>query len=215
MLPQQETSTRRQLLMLLKTQGDCCISELSLALGITEMAVRRHIHTLERDRLIQSVLVKQAMGRPLYRYSLTEESDDLFPKKYPQLALDLLSELEEQPGGVEVIDRIFEGRRDKLEKRYNDRMKDRPLNERVDELSSIQNLGGYMTEWEHNEGEESYILYEYNCPIAQVAKQYRQACQCEKQLFEQLLDAKVERIECLADGETRCTYVIQSKAVNG
>ncbi len=209
MLPQQEVSTKRQLLQLLKTQGNCCISELSTALGITEMAVRRHIHTLERDNLIRSVLVRQAMGRPLYRYSLTEQADDLFPKNYPQLTLDLLSELEEQSGGPDVIDRMFQGRRDKLEARYRERMSDRPLPERVSELSSIQNAAGYMTEWEPAEEDGTFRLYEYNCPIAQVANRYRQACHCEQQLFGQLLGATVERTECMADGGARCTYAIR------
>jgi predicted ArsR family transcriptional regulator len=214
MLPQQENSTRHQLLHLLKTEGNCCISELSKALGITEMAVRRHIQSLERDSLIRSYIVRQAMGRPLYRYSLTEQADDLFPKNYPQLTLDLLTELEEQSGGSEVIDRMFQGRRTKLEARYLDQMTGRPLADRVSELSSIQNSAGYMTEWEPGEEDGAYRLYEYNCPIAQVAKRYRQACHCEKQLFEQLLDAKVERTECLADGGARCTYVIQSNKAN-
>jgi predicted ArsR family transcriptional regulator len=211
MLLQQGLSTRRQLLQLLKTQGNCCISDLSKALDITEMAVRRHIHSLERDNLIRSVLVRQPMGRPLYRYSLTEQADDLFPKNYPQLTLDLLSELEEQTDGIEVIDRIFLGRQLKLEARYQERMAERSLADRVSELSVIQTTAGYMTEWEPAEAEGAYQLYEYNCPIAQVANRYRQACHCEKQLFEQLLDATVERTECLADGYMRCTYVIQPK----
>ncbi|MCD9023187.1 helix-turn-helix transcriptional regulator [Cohnella silvisoli] len=214
MLPQQEISTRRQLLQLLKTQGNCCISDLSKELGITEMAVRRHIHSLERDNLIRSVLVRQAMGRPLYRYSLTEQADDLFPKNYPQLTLDLLSELEEQTGGSEVIDRMFQGRKDKLESRYRERMLDRPLADKVSELSSIQNSGGYMTEWMEAEEDGTFVLYEYNCPIAQVANRYRQACHCEQQLFEQLLGASVERTECLADGGARCTYAIRPVKAN-
>lgn len=213
MLPIQEVSTRRQLLQLLKTQGNSCISDLSKALGITEMAVRRHIQSLERDNLVGSVLVRQAMGRPMYRYSLTEQADDLFPKNYPQLMLDLLGELQEQDGGDQLIDRMFQGRRDKLEARFKDRMQDLPLAERVSELSAIQNAGGYMTEWEADgDAEEgSFLLYEYNCPIAQVANRYRQACHCEKQLFEQLLDADVKRTECLADGGVRCSYAIRPR----
>jgi predicted ArsR family transcriptional regulator len=211
MLPRQEISTRHQLLHLLKTQGNRCISDLSKALSITEMAVRRHIHTLERDDLVRSVLVRQSMGRPLYRYSLTEQANDFFPKNYPQLTLDLLTELEEQTDGTDVIDRLFQGRRDKLEARYRENMLDKPLADKVSELSSIQNTAGYMTDWNSSEEEGVFHLYEYNCPIAQVAKRYRQACHCEQQLFEQLLGANVERTECLADGATRCTYAISSK----
>jgi predicted ArsR family transcriptional regulator len=208
MLPQEELSTRSQLLQMLKTQGNCSISDMAKAMGITEMAVRRHIQTLEGEGLIRATLVRQAMGRPSYRYALTEQSDDLFPKNYPQLTLDLLSELEELPDGSQVIDRLFEGRRDKLENRFLERMIDRSLEERVAELSAIQNAGGYMTEWVSGEETGVYMLYEYNCPVAKVANRYRQACHCERQLFERLLDASVERTECLADGGTRCTYAI-------
>ncbi|WP_211246697.1 helix-turn-helix transcriptional regulator [Cohnella pontilimi] len=209
MMPQEELSTRSQLLHMLKVQGYCSVSDMAKAMGITEMAVRRHIQTLEREGLLRSTLVRQAMGRPSYRYALTELADDLFPKNYLQLTLDLLNELEDQPGGDQMIDRMFEGRRDKLETRFLERMKNRTLEDRVAELSAIQNAGGYMTEWESGEEAGVYKLYEYNCPVAQVANRYRQACQCERQLFERLLNADVERTECLADGGSRCAYAIR------
>jgi len=217
MLPQEERSTRSQLIQMLKTEGSCSTGDMARAMGITEMAIRRHIQAMERDGLIQSSLVRQPMGRPCYRYSLTEQADNLFPKKYSQLTLDLFEELEQEPGGARLIDRMFEGRRDKLESRFRDRMDDRTLEERVAALSEIQNDGGYMTHWEADRDQpEAYQLHEYNCPIAQVANQYRQACQCELQLFERLLGAEVERTECLADGGKRCTYAIRgSKAAPG
>lgn len=212
MQPQAERSTRSQLLQMLKTQGSCSTSDMAKAMGITEMAIRRHIQTMEKDGLIRTFLVKQAMGRPAYRYSLTKEADDLFPKNYPQLTLELLGELEEQPEGAEIIGRMFEGRRDKLESRYRDRMKNRSLSERVAALAEIQNAGGYMAEWTADRKEPgTYVLYEYNCPVAKVANRYRQACQCERQLFERLLDADVERTECLADGDRRCTYLVRRR----
>lgn len=210
-LPLEEGSTRSQLLHLLRTQGDCSILELSKALGMTEMGVRRHIHSLEREGLARSSAVRQAMGRPSYRYSLTEQADDLFPKKYPHLALELLAELEELPGGEEMVGQLFSGRRGKLEARYRERMAGKSLEERVSELASIQNAGGYMADWERDE-DDGYRLHERNCPIAQVANRYRQACHCEQALFSELLDAEVERTECLADGGVRCTYAIRRKA---
>lgn len=211
-LPKEEGSTRSRLLHLLRTGGSCTVSELSDALAITEMAVRKHLQAMEQEELVSSTAVRQAMGRPMYRYALTALADDLFPKNYPQLTLDLLAELEEQAGGTAVIDRMFQGRRDKLAARYDERMREKPLEERVRELTLIQNCGGYMAAWERAEGEEAYALHEYNCPIAQIAGQYRQACHCEQQLFARLLDADVERTECLADGGGRCTYAIKPRA---
>lgn len=210
MMPQVEGTTRSQLLHLLRTNGDCSIVELSEALGITEMGVRRHIHSLERDGYIRSVIVRQAMGRPSYRYSLTELADDLFPKNYPHLTLDLLAELEELPGGETMVNKLFSGRRGKLEARYRERMANKSLEERVAELASIQNASGYMADWEKDEN-GGYKLHERNCPISQVANRYRQACHCEQELFGVLLGADVERTECLADNGLRCTYAIRQK----
>jgi len=208
-MPQaEEGTTRRQLMHLLRTQGGSSIAELAKPLGITEMAVRRHIHTMEKDGLVTSTLLRQAMGRPSYRYKLTERADELFPKNYPHLTLELLGELEEQASGDSVIAQLFQGRKRKLEVKYRERMESKELGEKVAELAGIQNAGGYMAEWETAE-DGSYRLHEYNCPIAQVANRYREACHCEKQLFGDLLGADVERTECLADGGSRCTYSIR------
>jgi len=207
-LQEEGTTTRRQLIELLRTSGGCGIAELSGALGLTEMGVRRHLHRLERDGLVRSTSVRQAMGRPSFRYRLTETADDLFPKNYPYLTLELLGELEEL-SGTETVDRLFEGRRAKLEAKYRERMRGKALQERVAELTAIQNTGGYMASWEANPA-GGYVLYEHNCPIAQVANRYRQACRCEKALFGELLDADVERTECFADGGNRCTYAIRT-----
>lgn len=210
MSPKEEGTTRSQLLHLLRTRGECGVAELAQALGITEMGVRRHIHSLEQDGFVRSVRYKQPMGRPSYRYELTDAADELFPKNYPHLTLELLGELEEQPGGAEMIGRLFAGRRGKLEARYRDRMAQKTLEERVAELTAIQNAGGYMADWER-EPDGSYLLHERNCPIAQVASRYRQACHCEQTLFGELLGADVERTECLADNGRRCTYAIRER----
>ncbi|RUS48676.1 metalloregulator ArsR/SmtB family transcription factor [Cohnella sp. AR92] len=208
-MPQaEEGTTRSQLVQMLRTRGSSSIAELARPLGITEMAVRRHIHSLEKDGLVSSSLLKQAMGRPSYRYRLTERADELFPKNYPHLTLELLGELEEVSGEA-IIGQLFEGRKRKLEAKYKDRMENKGLEEKVAELAGIQNAGGYMAEWEAA-GDGSYRLHEYNCPIAQVANRYREACRCEKRLFGDLLDADVERTECLADGGMRCTYLIRA-----
>ncbi|CAI6014748.1 helix-turn-helix transcriptional regulator [Cohnella sp. JJ-181] len=210
MLPHDEgRTTRQQLLQTLRTGGGGSIASLSQALSITEMGVRRHVQALEREGLVAAEVVKQAMGRPMAVYRLTQRADDLFPKNYPQLALDLLGELDGDPEGEAMIGRLFAGRRDKLVARHMAAMAGATLEERVAELSEIQQAGGYMSHWERDGTGDGYTLYEYNCPIAQVAGKYRQACSCEQQLFETLLGAEVNRTECIADGGAKCTYAIR------
>ncbi|MBP1963539.1 helix-turn-helix transcriptional regulator [Paenibacillus aceris] len=204
-----ETSTRKVILSMLKTSGPLSVQEMSKQLGITEMAVRRHIHSMEKDDLLETKLVRQAMGRPTNVYTLAPKADELFPKKYMQLTLDLLDELLEDQGH-EKIERLFEGRQDKLESRYQPRMLDKNLEDRVAELAHIQNENGYMVDWSQT-GANAYIFSEHNCPISQVANTFGQACQCELALFRNLLDANVERTECLAKGANKCVYIISKK----
>ncbi len=203
---EQDVSTRRVLLTMLKTKGPLSVSSMAGQLGITEMAVRRHINTMERDGLIEAELVRQAMGRPTNVYSLTALADDLFPKNYHDLTLDLLGELE---GETErgVVGDLFEKRKQKLLMKYKGRMSDKNLKQRVAELAMIQNANGYMADWEQDGG-GNYVLSEYNCPISRVANQYDHACRCELSLFESLLETKVERTECLAKQGKKCVYII-------
>lgn len=200
---QADNSTRNVILTLLKTRGASSVAELAQELGITEMAVRRHVNTLERDGLLQAKLVRQTMGRPMNVYSLTELADEKFPRKYQHLMLDLLEEMDSAD-----IETLFEKRKIKLYNRYEGKMQGKSLQERVRELAGIQNANGYMVEWCAT-GEGKYELSEHNCPISQVAEPYQQACACELSLFRQLLQANVERTECLAKGGGKCVYRIE------
>ncbi|WP_138753619.1 helix-turn-helix transcriptional regulator [Paenibacillus sinopodophylli] len=204
---QGDHSTRERILMLLKTEGRMYAGDLSSELSLTEMAIRRHMYALESEGSVHIVSIRQAMGRPLHAYELTAEADELFPKNYHLLALDLLDELADDPDTAALIDRMFEGRKKKLQLRYETRMAGKSLADKVSELAAIQNAGGYMAEVEP-QSDGSYMLYEYNCPIAQVAGKYVQACTCELSLFEALLDAPVARTECLAKGGGKCSYHI-------
>lgn len=204
-----EMSTRDRIMHLLKIHGELSAKDLSEQLGITGMAVRRHIATLERDNLIESTTVRQPMGRPAAVYRLTEQAEEFFPKNYHTIALDLLSELE-QDAGIAMVNRLFELRQQSLLQRYREKMAGKTLEERVAELSEIQNENGYMVQWQAN-GEDEFILTEYNCPIFQVAGRYNHACTCERNLFESLLDAEVTRSDCLAEGDQKCVYHIKRK----
>ncbi|MCF6092427.1 transcriptional regulator [Microaerobacter geothermalis] len=204
---QRGDSTRSLILHLLKTKGQLSVSELAGELGITEMAVRRHLHSLERDRLIQTQLIRQAMGRPIHLYSLSNEADHLFPKNYHDFALDMLMDLEEIEG-PEKIEALFSRREEKLRQRYAAKIKGKDLGTKIDELTRIQNEKGYMAEWESDK-KGNYILREFNCPISHVAKEFNQACESELSLFEKVLDAKITRAECLAKGGDCCIYIIE------
>lgn len=202
-------STRKQVMQLLKTNGELSTKDLTEYLHITGMAVRRHLDTLERDGLIESRAIRQPMGRPTALYRLTAAADNHFPKKYDTVALDLLDELA-QEAGPEMVNHLFDRRKESLYNKYSPAMSDREWTDQVETLAQIQNDNGYMVELEQV-SEEEFVLKEYNCPISQLANQYHHACQCELGLFENLLNANVTRHECLADGDQKCAYVIKKR----
>lgn len=207
-------ATRGRLLHLLRTRGRMNAGMLAAELGLTEMAIRRHMHELERQGSINIVPVRQPKGRPLHLYELTAAAERFFPRNYQTLTIDLLAELEADPDTSPLIGRMFEGRRRKLQERYLPRMAGKTLEERVGELTAIQNGGGYMAEMESC-GNGEFMLHEYNCPINDVAGAYNQACDCELALFRSLLDVQVQRTECLAKGGSRCSYTIGGPPVSG
>ncbi|WP_106769108.1 helix-turn-helix transcriptional regulator [Paenibacillus faecalis] len=202
----QQLSTRDTILHMLKTQGPLSAKSIASTLLVTDMAVRRHLACLEKEGVIETELVRQAMGRPLTLYRLSPRAESHFPNKYSALTLDLLDELAEETG-EDMVTRLFERRRDKLQQRYETGVSSKELVERVRMLTNIQNENGYMAEYEQIE-DGKYIIKEHNCPISQIAKRYNQACSCELELFSSLLQAKVERTECFANGGCRCVYVI-------
>lgn len=207
-----ELSTRDKIMHMLKINGELSAKEITEQLGITGMAVRRHIAALERDHLIESTTVRQPMGRPAAVYRLTNKAEDYFPKSYQTIALDLLGELEEE-AGEQMVNRLFELRQHSLFKKYKKAMSGKSLEERVAILASIQNENGYMANWTKQDDNE-YVLTEYNCPIFQVAGKYNHACTCERNLFATLLEAEVERSDCLAKGDGKCVYHIRFQEEN-
>jgi len=204
-----EAGTRHQIVVLLRTEHGMRAGDLAARIGITEMAIRRHLSALERDGLAYGRTVRQPLGRPANMYYLTEDADQLFPKSYGILALDLLTDIN-YLDGEEKIAELLGVRERRLVETYRARMEGKPLKERVAELSEIQNNKGYMTKWSV-EGDQQFSLVEYNCPIAQVSKQFPQVCASELSMFQKLLNgSEVVRTECLANGGKCCSYDIRT-----
>lgn len=203
-----ETSTRRQILTLLRTRGAQTAQQLADQLKVTSMGVRRHLLLLERDELVTAQTERRAAGRPTFLYALTEQGRETFPKSYDLLALQLLDAVRLSEGDARVSG-IFAGRMEELYKQFAPRMRGKNLAERVAELAQIQAEAGYMAHWEPVPG--GYSLKEQNCAIYRVACRFQSACHFEIELFRRLLEADLERVEHQVNGALACTYFIHDK----
>jgi len=202
-------STRRAVLDLLKREGPQTVARLGEALGVSGVAIRRHLEALVSDGLVAQTTSASGRGRPAHVYELTEAGHDRFPRNYHQLATQLLEAVEER-FGVGALEALFEHREQVLAELYGDRTRDRPLGELAAELAMIQDENGYMADWQQT-GTDRYVVSEHNCAIRCVASAYPEACQHELALFRQLAgpEVEVQRFEHMQAGDARCAYVLR------
>jgi predicted ArsR family transcriptional regulator len=113
--------TRRTVVELLKRCGPLTVADLGARLGVSAVAVRRHLELLERDGFVVQTLQPSSRGRPAHLYSLTSEGHELFPRAYDQLALYLLAAAG-AAFGADAVDELFARRQRALAERYRDRV---------------------------------------------------------------------------------------------
>lgn len=205
-----KTSTKDRILTLLKKEAQLTVSQLSSSLGITEMAVRKHLTTIERDGLLEIEEVRQPMGRPLQVYSLSSKAQQAFPNNYENLTVDFLHDLKELHG-EDTIDYLLEKRSERLKNSYLPTMENKEPQQKVETLRNIQDKKGYMADFTKID-DNTYELIEYNCPISAVANNFKKACACETDLFKEVLGTNdVKRITCKADNDHHCRFLIKFK----
>jgi predicted ArsR family transcriptional regulator len=201
-----QSPTKRELLILLKTNPSMTVRDLSEHLGLTGMAIRRHLHDLQKERYVEIAFERRNARKPTFVYRLSERAEYFFPSSYDELAVDLLEGLQETLG-EKLIDALWVRRQSKLAAMHRPFMAGRSLDKRVAMLAQLQDRQGYMVKLErHADG--TYTMEEANCPVAEVATRYPQVCRCEQALFAELLEARVERITCMAEGGAKCLYRI-------
>jgi len=122
--------------------------------------------------------------------------------------VDLLRNLEELDGR-DKIGKVLNHRREKLFQKYGVLLNGDDLKKKVEVLVQLREEEGYMTELE--EEEDYFIFKEHNCPIHCVAENYPEVCRNELELFRQLLNCPVERLEHLVQTEMACIYRIKKK----
>ncbi|MGE5591662.1 MAG: helix-turn-helix transcriptional regulator [Bacillota bacterium] len=199
-------STRDEILELLKRHGSLSVDQMAGHLSITPMGVRQHLNILEKDGLVSCQAVRRGLGRPSHLYSLTVAAREYFPQSYESFALTLLDDLQATQGD-DVVDEMFRRRAEKLAAQFKQKVSAPDLKTRVNQLAQALDENGSMTSFEEV-SDDTFILNEHNCGILGVALHYPQACRYERDLFERILGARVERQECQSSGQNSCRYVI-------
>jgi iron-sulfur cluster biosynthesis transcriptional regulator SufR len=212
LINKQMPATRRRILILLKERGQLTADQLADLLAISAVAVRRHLTKLERDQLVAYKEVQRGMGRPSFVYELGEAADNFFPRRYQELALNVLETVKDLYGN-EAIDAVFQVRAEQAIERYRRKVTGQTLERRLDQLTRLREADGYMSSWQVNQ-DGSFVLREANCPIFHAAEGCDSACNQDMMLLENLLDADVLRTQHLVVGDGACCYTVRPRTPN-
>jgi predicted ArsR family transcriptional regulator len=205
---------KKKLLYYLKVMQKARLQELAKSMKISKMAVHKHLTQLQKRGLVESIEIREGVGRPKMQYSLTSRSKTIFPKSYGALAVCALDFIEKKMG-KDGVKKVLQERQGELFNKYFERLKKLNFDQKVKELAKIRDEEGYIAESKKNSRKNGlYTLLEYNCPILDIAQNHWEACSTETELFEKLLGAKIETTHRAAKGDMVCKFLIKEKKEN-
>jgi len=206
-----EGKTRAAIVRLLKIEGPLDSAQLARRLGLTAMAVRLHLYSLQEQKFVVAEERPVPIGRPTKYWRLTPAADRFFPTAYAELSVALIDAISSALG-AEGVERVLETRSRQQHASYRERIyADAPLHKRLQQLARIRTEEGYMAEVKR-EGKTGFLFIENHCPICAAAAFCKGFCETELDLFRSVLgpDISVERVEHILSGQRRCAYRITS-----
>jgi predicted ArsR family transcriptional regulator len=203
--PEQTRSTRERVLHTLLTSQRCTINELAAAVDINPISVRHHISRLEAEGLVHSEEERHGVGRPRRVYFLTEHGLELFPTRYLRLTLRLLDTLKEALSPA-TVENLFNQMAQDLAAEYQLGTKDLTIEERMNLVKGLLSAEGFTVDWEQK-GDE-FLIHEANCPYFHIGQNHPEVCAVDQALISAVLSMPSERVRCMLDGDSHCTYAV-------
>src|SRR3989454_9772148 len=167
-------STKRQILLILKREGQTDLQTVADRLNISKMGVHKHVQELEDRGLIEPIPFRGGTGRPRLALRLAPSATSLFPRAYAGVTCAALAYIEEKLGR-KAVEEALRRRQAETLTTYRGAVKAETLAERVHQLTGLRDREGYMAE-DHQAGPAKFEILEHNCPILAVAENYSEAC---------------------------------------
>ena len=197
-------ASREEIVNLLRARGGVNADELASSLGVSKQCVRKHLDVLERDGYVEHMPERGDRGRPAHIFRLTRKAEELFPKRYDLLAKAILQQIG-MVWGERGLNTVFCGCAHEMVGRLRPQLEGLGFDARVRRLAELLSEEGYEAEVEKL-ADGSYLLNEWNCPMTEVARDYRQVCERELEVYRELLGTEVFRESRIAGGASCCAY---------
>jgi len=152
---------------------------------------------------------RHGVGRPRRVYFLTEDGMEQFPTRYLRLTVHLLEQLKETLPEA-MVNELFAQVANELVADYTSELelKGVPMEERLDIVKDLLKTEGFTMEWERQD--DGYHIREVNCPYYHVGQNHPEVCAVDQTLISNMLDVPVEKVKCILDGDSYCTYIVPS-----
>ena len=181
------------------------VDQLSSELGMAAAAVRRHLEILQRDRLVAFEPIRRKPGRPEHLFALTDEGQELMPKRYHLLLQRLLSSMNGSLNGngdaarallTQVARVMVEEHRARV-----------PEDEEIDRVALLRRI---LEDEQFSpivqESPDGVQVTLHNCPYRGVATHSEVVCTLDREIIAEVLDAPVSSTGRINQGHPLCTY---------
>lgn len=195
--------TRERVLTYVVQRHAVRVEELAAELGITAVAVRRHLDNLRADGFVEVRAVKQATGRPYHEYHPTEAALGVMPAHYADL-------MERMLRSVAAKEEVMASVAEALAERHRGELHVRPgaaAEERVEQVTESLKGEGILRDWRSED--DGIHLINDACPYLRAAEISKLPCESDRKAIELLLGLDVEQLNRIVDGSPICEYLVR------
>jgi predicted ArsR family transcriptional regulator len=204
------SATRNKILQTLLKKPKSTINDMAEAVGINPISVRHHLTNLQMEGLVEAQEERHGVGRPRLVYLLTSEGMEQFPTRYLQLTKRLITQMKESMP-AETVSTLFGQIADNLVSQYEHDVKGLSMEARLDLVKDLLAQEGFTVEWEKKD--DSYQIHETSCPYYQIGIAHPEVCTVDQTLISKMLALPVNKVQCILNGSSHCTYVVQQSNV--
>jgi predicted ArsR family transcriptional regulator len=196
-------------LMILKRNGPMPLSVLAKELGLSTEGARFHLIKLGNEGLVVASAEVKGRGRPQQVWTLTAAGHARFPDAHAEVSVKLINKIRTLFGEEGLKSVIAASAQDSKERYIKSIGDEKDLESRVKILAEIRDREGYMARYE--KVEDGYLLIEDHCPICTAAAACQGFCKAELNIFRDVLEAGVSRVEHVLSDGRRCAYKVEMK----
>lgn len=160
------------------------------------------------EGLVDAQEERHGVGRPRLVYVLTEDGMERFPTRYLRLTTRLLAQMKESMSGP-VVNNLFSQVAEDLAADYAPQLKGMSVEERLETVKELLSEEGFTVEWEKSE--DGYRIHEITCPYYQIGQNHPEVCTVDQTLISKMLALPANKVECILNGNSHCTYIVRPK----